>query len=67
MFKRWTRSEPVHLPCCGWVPVAQVWEETPSGAVERTRLFGEACVATEREAREEGVVLTRHWLRRAGR
>ncbi len=64
MFKRWMRSEPMHLPGCGWVPMAQLWEETPEGAVERIRLFGEACVATEREARARGVELTRRWLGR---
>jgi hypothetical protein len=64
MFKRWMRSEPYQLPGGGWVPVAQMWEETPTGAVERVRLVGKPDVtaATEEEARACAAALARRWL-----
>jgi hypothetical protein len=44
--------------------VAQLWEETPDGAVERVRLVGKPgfAAATEEEARACAVDLLRHWL-----
>ena len=59
------RCEPYRLAGDGWVPVAQVWEETPQGAVERTRLVGDPSrtVATELEAHVCSAALARRWLR----
>jgi hypothetical protein len=46
------------------MPVAQLWEETPSGAVERVRLMAKPdfTAATEQEARAHGLELVRSWL-----
>ena len=64
MFKRWMRNEPYRRRDGRWVPVLQVWEETPSGAVERLRLVGatDCTVASEAEAQVLGAAWGRHWL-----
>ena len=65
MFKRWMRSEAHRQPDGGWLPVLQIWEERPGGAVERERLVPEPIVtaATRQEALEHGAELARRWLR----
>jgi len=70
VYKRWIRCEPYRIAGDGWVPVGQVWEETPQGAVQRSTLAGDPrrAVATEQEAQVCSAALARRWLRdQAGR
>jgi hypothetical protein len=66
MFKRWMRCEPYQRPGGGWVPMAQLWEETPDGAVEQVRLVAKPdfTAATAQEATAHAGELLRRW--RAG-
>ena len=67
MFKRWMRSEAHRQPDGRWVPVVELWEERPDGAVERERLAPVPAVsaATRQEALARGAELARRWLHNA--